>query len=143
MLASNAIDIWDFSHDGRALPDTVPDLAAALTLNPALRTLSISGYHDLATPFRQTELDLARIAEPSRLDVRAYPGGHMTYLDDGSRRRIRDDVAAWLLAPPAPAASAASMPTPRRGASTAGAAMPAARSAASVRRGRRSSPSRR
>ena len=48
------------------------------------------------------------IAEPSRLDVRAYPGGHMTYLDDGSRRRIRDDVAAWLLAPPAPAASAAS-----------------------------------
>ena len=78
-----------------------------MTLNPALRTLSISGYHDLATPFRQTELDLARIAEPSRLDVRAYPGGHMTYLDDGSRRRIRDDVAAWLLAPPAPASSAA------------------------------------
>ena len=84
---SNAIDSWDFSHDGRALPDTVPDLAAALTLQPTLRTLSISGYHDLATPFRQTELDLARIAEPSRLDVRAYPGGHMTYLDDGSRQR--------------------------------------------------------
>ena len=117
-----------------ALPDTVPDLAAAMTLNPALRTLSISGYHDLATPFRQTELDLARIAEPARLDVRGYPGGHMTYLDDGSRRRIRDDVAAWLLAPPAPAASAASMAAAsRRGTTSAtGAAVPAARSAANA-----------
>ena len=60
VLASNAIDVWNFTHDGRTLPDTVPDLAAAMTLNPALRTLSISGYYDLATPFRQTELDLAR-----------------------------------------------------------------------------------
>ena len=119
-LGSNAIDFWDFSHDGRALPDTVPDLAAAMTLAPGLRTLSISGYHDLATPFRQTELDLARIAEPSRLEVRAYPGGHMTYLDDGSRRRIRDDVVAWLLAP-APAASSAALAYPvRRGTAAAG-----------------------
>ena len=109
VLASSAIDTWDFSHDGRALLDTVPDLAAAMTLAPALRTLSISGYHDLATPFRQTELDLARIAEPARLERRTYPGGHMTYLDDGSRRRIRDDVAAWLLAPPPAASAAASM----------------------------------
>ena len=106
VLSSNAIDTWDFSHDGRALPDTVPDLAAAMALAPALRTLSISGYHDLATPFRQTELDLSRIALPARLDMRTYPGGHMTYLDDASRRRIRDDVAAWLLAP-SPAASSA------------------------------------
>jgi len=134
-LSSNAIEAWDFSHDGRALPDTVPDLAAALTLNPALRTLSISGYHDLATPFRQTELDLARLAEPTRLELRTYPGGHMTYLDDGSRRRIRDDVAAWLLAPPAAASAAASSTAvaPRAGASRAtGAAAPAARSASNL-----------
>ncbi|MEO5881800.1 MAG: alpha/beta hydrolase [Caldimonas sp.] len=109
-MASNAIQFWDFSHDGRALPDTVPDLAAAMTLNPALRTLAISGYHDLATPFRQTELDLARIALPMRLEARAYPGGHMTYLDDGSRRRIRQDLALWLLAQPVSATVAMSMP---------------------------------
>jgi hypothetical protein len=114
-LSSNAIDAWDFGHDGRALPDTVPDLAAALALNPALRTLSISGYHDLATPFRQTELDLARLAEPTRLELRSYPGGHMTYLDDGSRQRIRDDVVAWLQAPSPPASSAALTYPARRG----------------------------
>jgi len=135
VLASNAIDVWNFTHDGRTLPDTVPDLAAAMTLNPALRTLSISGYYDLATPFRQTELDLARLAEPSRLDVRAYPGGHMTYLDDGARRRIRDDVADWLLAPSASASSAASIsasPSRRGSTSATGAAVPAARSASHV-----------
>ena len=112
---SSAIDFWEFAHDGRSLPDTVPDLAAALTLAPSLRILSISGYHDLATPFRQTELDLARIGEPSRLEVRAYPGGHMTYLDDGSRQRIRDDVVAWLQAPLPPASSAALTYPARRG----------------------------
>jgi len=95
---SNAINSWNFSHDGRALPDTLPDLTAALTLAPTLRVLAISGYHDLATPFRQTELDLARIVS-AQVQTRVYPGGHMTYLDDGSRRRIRDDVAAWLAAP--------------------------------------------
>ena len=124
---SGAINTWDFSHDGRPLPDTVPDLAAALTLSPGLRTLAISGYHDLATPFRQTELDLARIAEPARLQVRAYPGGHMTYLDDGSRRRIRDDLVAWLQAPsPAASSSALAYPIRRGVAAAAGRRGPAA-----------------
>lgn len=130
VLGSNAIASWNFSHDGRVLPDTIPDLAAAMALNPALRVLSLSGYHDLATPFRQTELDLARIAEPSRLAVRVYPGGHMTYLDDGSRRRMKDDVAAWLPAPPRSVAADAAMsakPTRATAATSSPAAVPTAR----------------
>ena len=51
---SNAIFDWDFSHDGHQLPDAVPDLAAALTLNPRLTVLSLNGHHDLATPAFQT-----------------------------------------------------------------------------------------
>ena len=57
----NAISYWDFGHDGRDLPDVVPDLAAAMALNPRLRVLSLSGFHDLATPYFQTALDLARL----------------------------------------------------------------------------------
>ena len=57
-LLSNAIASWDFRHDGEALPDTIPDVAAALARHPGLRVLSLAGYHDLATPFLQTELDL-------------------------------------------------------------------------------------
>ena len=99
ITASNAINSWTFAHDGRVLPDTIPDLAAAMALQPTLRTLSLSGYHDLATPFRQTELDVARLGSEPRLALRVYPGGHMTYLDDASRARIRADVVSLVTAP--------------------------------------------
>lgn len=107
-LLSNAITTWNFSHDGRALPDTVPDLAAALTRKPSLRVFSIAGYHDLATPFRQTELDLARLGTQPGLASRVYAGGHMTYLDDDSRARLRRDIAAFIAGGPIAASVAPS-----------------------------------
>ena len=90
----NAIQTWDFSYAGRVLPDTVPDLAAALAQNPQLVVLSLSGYHDLATPFFVTERDLARLGPLPNVAVRNYDGGHMTYLDDNSRRLGRADLVA-------------------------------------------------
>ena len=99
--------------DGRSPPDTIPDLAAAITLRPSLKILSLAGYHDLATPFRQTELDTARLGAQPGLSLRIYPGGHMTYLDDGSRPRIRADVAA-MIAAPAPALATAQAAPPSR-----------------------------
>ncbi len=143
-LLSNAIDNWHFDHDGRALPDVIPDLAAALAQRPALRVLSLAGYHDLATPFWQTERDLGRLADPATYAVRVYAGGHMTYLDDAARPRQKADIVAFLAAatpmraesaPPGGAASAsatraasagAAPPTP----SPAAAAIPAAPTAA-------------
>lgn len=89
---SRAINTWDFSHDGVALPDTVPDLATAMTLNPSLKVLAASGYHDLATPFHQTEKDLARLGTNPNVIVRNYDGGHMTYLDDSTRVRQKADL---------------------------------------------------
>jgi carboxypeptidase C (cathepsin A) len=94
VLLSNAIEAWNFGHAGKPLPDTVPDLAAALAHDPALRILSVSGYHDLATPFNQTELDLARLGS-TRITVKNYPGGHMSYLDDATRVRQKADLAAF------------------------------------------------
>jgi carboxypeptidase C (cathepsin A) len=97
VLVGNAIQSWDFSHDGQPLPDTVPDLAAALAADPALRVLAVSGLHDLATPFHVTEGDLARIGS-ARIAVRNYPGGHMSFLDDGTRPLQRADVAGFIQA---------------------------------------------
>ena len=106
-LLSDAISSWDFRHDGRPLPDTIPDLGAALVRNPGLRVLSLAGYHDLATPFLQTELDLARLGAQPNLFTRVYPGGHMIYLDDGSRVRLRADLRAFLQGAPMAAHDAA------------------------------------
>lgn len=70
-----------------------PDLAAALTLNPAMKILAMSSYHDLATPFYQTELDLARLGAGSNIQVRNYDSGHMSYLDDRARHLINASVS--------------------------------------------------
>jgi len=92
---SNAINSWDFRHDGVALPDAIPDLAAAMALNPALKVLSVSGYHDLATPFYQTEKDLARLGANPNIRIEVYNGGHMTYLDDDSRAQEKNDLRSF------------------------------------------------
>ena len=95
VVSSNAVNSWDFSHDGKALPDTIPDLGAALAQNSQLRVLAMSGYDDLATPFNQTERDLARLGANPRIKVRNYVGGHMTYLDDRSRPLQKADLVAF------------------------------------------------
>ncbi|AOK28711.1 MULTISPECIES: S10 family serine carboxypeptidase-like protein [Burkholderia] len=98
---SNAINTWDWSHDGLSMPDTIPDLAAALTLNPSLKILSLNGYHDIATPFYQTELDLARLGSQPNLTIKDYQGGHMVYLDDTSRPQEKGDLVTFYNAAPA------------------------------------------
>ena len=95
VLESNAIASWDFSHAGRALPDVVPDLQAALALEPTLKVLSIGGEHDLITPFHQTELDLARLDAGAPVTSHFYAGGHMVYLNDPSRAALKADLAAF------------------------------------------------
>lgn len=95
VLLSNAIATWNFAHDGNALPDTIPDLAAALAQNPDLEVLAVSGYHDIATPYFQTELDLARLGNLPNVGVRNYAGGHMTYLDDVARPLLRADLETF------------------------------------------------
>lgn len=100
VVVSDAINTWNFSHAGRSVPDTIPDLATALQQNPQLRVLAISGLHDLATPFHQTELDLARLNAPTRVTVRNYTGGHLSYLDDSTRAQQKADLAAFYRATP-------------------------------------------
>ena len=94
-MLSNAIQTWRFAHEGNALPDTIPDLAAALAQNPRLKILAVSGYHDVATPFHTTEVDLARLGANPNVRVLNYMGGHMTYLDDASRAQMKADLAEW------------------------------------------------
>jgi carboxypeptidase C (cathepsin A) len=95
---SDAIDYWNFSHAGRSLPDVVPDLAAAIALDPNLKVLSIGGEHDLITPFHQTERDLARLAAGAPVTSHFYAGGHMVYLNDPSRAAMKADLKAFYAA---------------------------------------------
>ncbi len=92
---NDVIDSWNFTHDGKQVPDTIPDLAAAISLNPAMKVLAQSGVHDLATPFYQTELDLQRLGVNPNITVRNYASGHMIYLDDTARRAQKADLVQF------------------------------------------------
>ncbi|MES2260053.1 MAG: peptidase S10 [Pseudomonadota bacterium] len=92
---NGATDRWIFRHDGKDLPDTIPDLAAAITQNPSLKVLVQSGYYDLATPFYQTERDMARLGSNPNIQLRNYSSGHMIYLDDAARRAQKADLVSF------------------------------------------------
>jgi carboxypeptidase C (cathepsin A) len=107
-LNNSIINLWDFSHGGQPLPDTLPDLVGAITLNPQLKVLSENGYHDLATPFFTTEKELARMQTVSglnpNLQVNFFQGGHMIYLDDTARPQMKSDLASFYRGQPIPLA---------------------------------------
>ena len=96
---NDTINTWNFDHDNQPYPDTIPDLLEALTLNPDLQVLVINGYHDLVTPFFETEKDLARLQSvaglQANIQVTHYTGGHMTYLDDNTHPLIKADLASF------------------------------------------------
>ena len=116
-LNDNIINAWDFSHDGQPLPDTLPDLLAALQMNPQLKVLASNGYHDLATPFFSTEKELARLQTVQglnpNLQVTFYQGGHMIYLDDVARPQMKSDLVAYFNGQSIPSAlTLAKLPAP-------------------------------
>jgi len=88
---------WNFSHNGASDgPDVTPDLADTMVQNPDLKVLSLNGYYDLATPFFQTEVDIAGLTVDQELSKNVtfgfYESGHMSYLDNASRMKENADI---------------------------------------------------
>ena len=99
-----ALKQWNWKHrawwgEQLTLPYAAGDLAEAMRQNPQLRVLSLNGYFDLATPFFQTEYDLAHMGlDPSlRSNVQRtyYPTGHMIYLDDAALHSLKIDLVRF------------------------------------------------
>ena len=94
---------WDWTHrppnaeKQTSMANVIPDLAAALQRNPALKVLSLNGYFDLMTPFFGTEFDLAKLPLSStsqdRIQYRYYESGHMVYVSEPALRALRTDIA--------------------------------------------------
>jgi carboxypeptidase C (cathepsin A) len=84
--------------EGRGQPEAVSDLRRVMALDPGFRVLVAHGYTDLVTPYFESALILRQIPDfgpGERLRQATYPGGHMFYTRDDSRRAFWDD-ARWL-----------------------------------------------
>jgi len=75
--------------------ESASDLREALAVDPKMKALIVHGYNDLSCPYFQSELVVAQIPEmggTDRLQVKAYPGGHMFYSRPESQAALRRDV---------------------------------------------------
>ena len=85
---------WDW---GRGLnpPESVSQLRQILARDPKLKLLVVHGLFDLATPYFGSKIlldQLPAFAAPDRVKLVVYPGGHMFYTRDASRKAFRDEV---------------------------------------------------
>jgi carboxypeptidase C (cathepsin A) len=94
-LLNDAVD-HDWRWGGKlSAPESLSALRRMLALDPKFRVLVAHGLTDVQTPYFATALELAQVPDfgPSgRLTLKVYPGGHMLYADDDSRRALRDDA---------------------------------------------------
>ncbi len=81
-------------------PNVMADLAQAMTTNPRLLVEVENGYYDLATPFFATEFTMEHLGLPAELQghirLNYSPSGHMMYLQDESRVKLHDNIAAFV-----------------------------------------------
>ena len=91
---------WDWTHgaDKSNHPTSLPDLTDALTLDPKLKVVVFHGYHDLACPLHQSELDLGGADLAATVPVKAFPGGHMIYLTKDSRHPMKQAIDTFFTA---------------------------------------------
>lgn len=76
-------------------PEAVTDLRESLAIDQRMRVLVVHGYTDLVTPYFASELVLDQLpafGEGQRVTSIVYPGGHMFYSRDGSRKDFREDA---------------------------------------------------
>jgi carboxypeptidase C (cathepsin A) len=85
---------WDWGG-GLRPPQVTGDLREMLALDPRFRVLVTHGLTDVQTPYFATKLLLDQIPDygaAGRLTLKVYPGGHMHYMRDDTRKALREDA---------------------------------------------------
>ena len=91
---------WQWGNTTNGV-ESMSQLKSALALDPRLRLLVTHGATDLRTPYFGSALLLEQLPAyadkpKGRVALKLYPGGHMHYSREGSRKALRDDVKALV-----------------------------------------------
>ncbi|HXZ18621.1 MAG TPA: hypothetical protein VEG63_01655 [Candidatus Acidoferrales bacterium] len=97
---------WDWKHRGAddfgfpGSPNVVNDLRAAMLVNPHMQIEVENGIFDLATPFFATEQTMNHLGLPENIrkniHLQYYDAGHMMYVRDEDRAKLKANVAAFI-----------------------------------------------
>lgn len=94
-LSSQVNQMWVGGVTRRA--GAVFELRQAVAADPKLRVLIAHGWNDLVCPFMGSILAVDQMpvmGDPTRVEVKEYPGGHMFYTRLSSRIALQKDVMA-------------------------------------------------
>jgi carboxypeptidase C (cathepsin A) len=97
-LSSRVNRAWDWGRDLHP-PESMRDLKDMLALDPNFRVLVTHGLTDVQVPYFGTKLLLDQIPDygaPGRLTLKVYPGGHMHYMRDATRKAWREDARSLI-----------------------------------------------
>lgn len=98
---------WDYKHQppgaGRALialPNMLPDLAAAMKQNPEMKVMVNGGYYDVSTPYFEGRYEMRHLPIPANLaanvEYKYYESGHMVYVHGPSLKALHANVADFI-----------------------------------------------
>jgi carboxypeptidase C (cathepsin A) len=106
VLPSEPSQHWDWKHNARAggffpsAPNVGIDMIRELLDNPHLSVEIENGYFDSATPFYATEYTMDHLLLPAdareRIHLQYYNSGHMIYLHDEDRVKLKSNIAAFI-----------------------------------------------
>ena len=89
---------WDFGR-GINPPQSLSQVRQILAFDPKLKLLVGHGLFDLATPYFGSKIWLDQLpayASADRVKLVVYPGGHMFYSREASRRAFRSEAEALM-----------------------------------------------
>ena len=84
-------------EDDDAIEGSVSQLRESVANDPGLRVLIAHGWDDLSCPFMASVLivdQMPPMGDPTRVQVKNYPGGHMFYARPDSQAALLKDVKA-------------------------------------------------
>lgn len=98
---------WDYRHQPPgarhpliALPNVLPDLAAAMKRNPDMKVMVNGGYFDISTPFYEGWFEMHHLQIPPKLqhniEYRYYRSGHMIYVHLPALKQLHNNIEAFI-----------------------------------------------
>lgn len=107
ILSESVSDAWNALHTppGQSTPaetatNVMPDLAAAMTLNPALRVMVNAGFFDLATPYSAAAYQMQQLPMQRKLrqniEYCFYRTGHMLYVAPGALAQLHANIVRFI-----------------------------------------------